>query len=359
MSKARIARITTRLLRLPLRSTLKWGRASELDELEHVLVRVEADGGAVGIAEAPVRPTIYGETVASITGIIEHYLAPRLLGLPVTAGDAVAAALASVANNHTARGSLDIAIQEAAAVAAGSTLLAVAVGPNRHLRVSYILGITSLKEALAEVRAVIERGVTVFKVKVGRDSKQDARLLGALQHEFGGSEVMIYADANQLFVPEDAIGRLEQLAHLGIHYVEEPLPIELISARHALRRANVLPIIADDSCFTLAELKRELELDTFDILNIKPARTGFTTSRRMLELARSAGKGVMVGSQASSGLGTVHAAIFASHSGVTHPSELSFPLKLHEDSITPPLSFHRGVLAVSRLAACKLRSSWE
>ncbi|MEZ4612911.1 MAG: hypothetical protein R2838_22155 [Caldilineaceae bacterium] len=42
--------------------------------------------------------------------------------------------------------------------------------------------------------------------------------------------------------------------------------------RVALRGA-VLPVIADDSCFTVLDLRRELALDTFDILNIKTART--------------------------------------------------------------------------------------
>lgn len=127
-----------------------------------------------------------------------------------------------------------------------------------------------------------------------------------------------------------------------------------LKARAALKRAQILPLIADDSCFTLSDLARELDFDTFDILNIKTARTGFTVSERMLGLARNADKGVMVGSQASAGLGTLHAAIFSSKEGVTHPCELSFPLKLGRDILNEPLRFEAGYINVAGLAGLGL-----
>jgi L-alanine-DL-glutamate epimerase-like enolase superfamily enzyme len=171
-----------------------------------------------------------------------------------------------------------------------------------------------------------------------------------LQETFTGEDVILYADANEGLNPDTAAKDLERLAKLGIAYVEEPLPAHLIKARAALKRENILPIIADDSCFSLNDLERELDFDTFDILNIKTARTGFTESSKMLGLATNANKGVMIGSQASSGLGTVHAAIFASKAGVSHPSELGFPLKLEQDSISPSPVFSGGYL---KLEDCK------
>ena len=62
----------------------------------------------------------------------------------------------------------------------------------------------------------------------------------------------------------------------------------------------------------------------------------------------------MIGSQAGSDLATSHAALFASKEGVTHPSELSFPLKLYQDSISQKLQYRAGYLTVSQLAKIKL-----
>lgn len=63
-------------------------------------------------------------------------------------------------------------------------------------------------------------------------------------------------------------------------WVEEPLPVHLIRERAELKRLAVLPIIADDSTFTLRDLDRELAFDTFDFLNVKPARTGYGEASR-------------------------------------------------------------------------------
>jgi L-alanine-DL-glutamate epimerase-like enolase superfamily enzyme len=154
-----------------------------------------------------------------------------------------------------------------------------------------------------------------------------------------------------------AAAQLEYLAELGLHYCEEPLPVEQIAARASLRAGQHLPLIADDSTFTLRDLQRELAFNTFDILNIKTARTGFTESATMLSLARRAGKGVMVGSQASAGLGTLHAALFAVLPGIDYPSELSFPLKLRADILNRPLPIINGYLTVEDLMATHLDTS--
>ena len=80
----KITEIQTITFRLPMAGPLSWGKASRLDEVEHVLVRLVTDTGHVGLAEAPPRPTIYGETPESIQAIIQSHLAPRLAGLDIT-----------------------------------------------------------------------------------------------------------------------------------------------------------------------------------------------------------------------------------------------------------------------------------
>ncbi|HHO58375.1 MAG TPA: enolase, partial [Oceanithermus profundus] len=83
---------------------------------------------------------------------------------------------------------------------------------------------------------------------------------------------------------------------------------------------------ADDSAFTPRDLERELEQDTFDVLNVKPARSGFAPGLAMLDRARTAGKEAMIGSQAMSSFGAARAAALAFHPAATRPSELAFHL---------------------------------
>jgi len=350
----RIARIGFAPLSLPMAGALRWGAGSELRALEHLLVGVELEGGALGVAEAPVRPTIYGETREGMEAALRHHLEPRLRGLDAEDAPALCRALDALPFNHAVKGALDLALAEAHAASLGSSLARRSAGPQRRPRVSFILGIAELDAMLEEAHAVVEAGVRVLKVKVGRDPEHDARVLGALRHALGEG-VLLYADANETLDEADAPRILERLAALGVAYVEEPLPVHRLAARRRLRAAGILPLIADDSAFTPAELERELEADTFDILNIKPARSGWHDTLRMLAMARDAGKGVMIGSQASSGLGTLHSAVAASQEGVSHPSELSFPLKLQRDSLDRSLPLADGVLDLERLLGARLR----
>ena len=354
MNRPTIEKIETTPFRLPLLGTLKWGKHSALNEVCHVLVRVWLSDGSSGVAEAPPRPTIYGETVQSIVSVIEAELGPRIVGC---AGDTaqIWQRLDEVKSNHTAKAAIDMALHHALVQSSSGTILELLGHPQasaRSIKVSYILGIGDRDEMLAEAARVFAAGVRVFKVKVGRNWDEDLARIGELQTTFGPALTM-YADANECFLADDAAAKLSQLAEHGLLYCEEPLPIEQIAARSALRSGEHLPIIADDSTFTVRDLTRELAFDTFDILNIKPARTGYTASLQMLDVLADAEdhsdalrKGVMIGSQASARLGTARAATIAAMPAVQHPSELSFFLKLGEDIVADPLRIEDGLISI-------------
>jgi L-alanine-DL-glutamate epimerase-like enolase superfamily enzyme len=345
-----IAAITTTVFRLPLAGELRWGKSSQLAEARHVLVEVALSDGSSGVAEAPPRPTIYGETEHTITAVIDRELAPRLIGQP--AGQ-IGGILANLKNNPTAKGAIDMAVHDALAQGQGLNLAQYLGCTQERLPVSFILGIGDRDSVLAEAERVVAAGVRVLKVKVGREWEEDLARIRDLQAMFG-DDVQLYADANECLEPHDAAPKLAQLAELGLLYCEEPLPVELIRERAALRAGNCLPVIADDSAFTERDLTRELALDTFDILNIKTPRTGYSESLRMLARARVAGKGVMIGSQAGSTIGVARAAIFAALPGIEHPSELSFFLKLKQEIVAEPLALQDGCLALADALAVRI-----
>ncbi len=321
---ASIRRISARPFRLPLRASLRWGASSELVALEHLLLEVELSDGAVGRAEVPPRPTIYGETLGTALAALD-YLTPRLLGLDAEDSEAVHKVLQQFPNHLTVKGGLDIALWEAWAHSEGQSLWQVLEPKQQRVRVSYILGIADEAEMLTDARVAHAAGVRVFKMKVGRDLEGDLARVAALRRHF--PDAALYADANETLHPEDAEHYLRLWAEAGLLYVEEPLPIAEVLARKRLRQAGILPLIADDSAFTLRDLWRELQLNTFDVLNIKPARSGYTQSLAMLALARSEGKQAMVGSQALSSFGAYQSALLAFQEGVSEPCELAFHLK--------------------------------
>ncbi len=336
----KITRISTTPYTVPLKATLSWGSQHELPRLDHVLVRADLSDGAVGIAEATPRPSIYGETRASIEAIIETQLAPLLAEQTVEDFEAVAALngrIAHIKNNNTAKGALDIALHQALANSRGESL-GVYLGASRsRIRLSAIVSAGPPEAVLADVAAAYRAGLRVFKVKIGRDIATETETLARLIEVYPAGQ--FYVDANETLGSVAAADILDGLFELGVMYCEEALPVRRLRQRRELRRDCKMPLIADDSAFTLADLEREIEFDTFDILNIKTARTGFSGSRRMLERAAEAGKDVMVGSQASSLLGCAQAALFAGQAAVNCPSECSFYLKTEADlSLAPSIA---------------------
>ena len=239
MSAPTVARLEGIPFRLPLTSALAWGAHSALSAAEHVLVRVTLSDGTVGQAEATPRPTIYGETTASVLGILAH-LEAGLRGLAITDEVSLNRVRNSVVNNHTARGALDMALHDARARAQGVTLFDTLLGPNTRVRPSFILGIAAPEEMLAEARRVVAAGVRCLKVKVGREHERDLRVIRELRAEFG-PDVLLYADSNETLTPQSAPAALDAMREAGLMYVEEPLPARNLRARAALPAAIAGP----------------------------------------------------------------------------------------------------------------------
>lgn len=347
-----IQQIRTQPYNLPLKSALSWGQGHQLAVLDHVLVCVTLSDGATGVAEATPRPTIYGETAESIRAIIERELQPRLMGQPADSLadlDRADARLALVKNNNTAKGAVNMALWSAFARSQGESLAQLLGADREQVRLSFILGTGSLREVLDEVQAIFAQGVRVLKVKVGKDPIGELELVQHIRQLYG-EKIDMYVDANECLTLEDGLDFLIQLCDMGALYCEEALPVRQLEQRRTFRQRSSLPVIGDDSCFTLADVERELAFDTFDIVNIKTARTGFSHSNAILQRARMAGKGVMVGSQASSLLGCLHAIIYAAQAGIEHPTEGSFFLKVQEEQ-AERLTITDGYVQVADAAA--------
>src|SRR6476620_6245806 len=124
ISALTIAAIETTAFHLPMYGALQWGKSSSFASVSHVAVRVLLSDGSEGWAEAPPRPTIYGETIHSIPAVIRDELAPRVVGLTAwnedTAEPGKLWAMAELQrlqsrlheskNNHTSKGAIDMAL---------------------------------------------------------------------------------------------------------------------------------------------------------------------------------------------------------------------------------------------------------
>ena len=335
----KLRKLWLRPFRIPLAGELRWGAGKQMTALEHGLIEAVLEDGSVGRGEVALRPTIYGETLRSAAGALE-WLEPQLGTVDLEEPEAVTRVLDRLPCNLATKAALEMALWEARAAARRVDPLDLLPKARERVRVSFIVGQGDVETTLQSAGYAYDRGVRVFKLKTAGLADDEPRIR-ALVTAFPDAE--IYVDANETLDPETAPETLARWRELGVTMVEEPLPIEMVRARSALSRQGFLPLIADDSAFTPRDLERELDLDSFDILNVKPARSGFAPSLKMLDRAQAAGKEAMIGSQAMSSFGAARAAAVAFHAAVTRPSELAFHL-LAAGSFAPFPPLHDGWL---------------
>lgn len=76
----------------------------------------------------------------------------------------------------------------------------------------------------AQVESKLAMGFRCIKLKIGAiDWEDELRLLRQIRSRFPSDSLQLRVDANGGFSPEDAMSKLEQLARLDIHSIEQPI----------------------------------------------------------------------------------------------------------------------------------------
>lgn len=102
-------------------------------------------------------------------------------------------------------------------------------------------GIDALADQIEQTRR--DRGVTTFKIKVGKDVESDVARCRALRERFG-SAIELLTDANQVFSVPQAIEWMKKLAEFDVRWIEEPLAPDLV-AGHRMVREELGPVGID------------------------------------------------------------------------------------------------------------------
>lgn len=330
---------------IPLLRPIKWARG-EIHTVDNVLIVVTLSDGTQGIAYAPPRPTIYGETQESIVAAALQLFAPRLAGINAFDLGAVWEVLDAIAWNPTVKSAIDMALHDAQAKAIGISCAQLLGGTLRALPVNWRLSLNDEKGMLAEASQQIERyGFRAFKVKCGIDPKKDVRVLTALR-KLVGDEVEISIDCNQGYSAQDLLETAPHFEALGIALVEEPIPARDSSGKRYCAERMRVPISGDDSCMTPDDVRDQLALGAIRSVVIKCARTGYTQSRQILALCRSHYTPAHNGTQADMHIGTASGAHFASTYKTRHAHEISSFLDAADHVAEQELAIRGGLLQV-------------
>ncbi|WP_066417691.1 dipeptide epimerase [Halorubrum aethiopicum] len=260
-------------------------------EAENLIVRVTDDAGATGVGgAAPARH--YGETADTVEAVL-----PGLLSVVEEVGDPHALTTIEsrmrevVQDNPAARCAVSIALHDLAAKRLGVPLYRLwGLDATATPDTSFTVGIDTTERIREKAADAADAGYPILKVKLGGD--RDREIVETVREAAPNATIRV--DANEAWTPRETVEKSEWLAELGVEFIEQPVPAEDPEGLKFAYERSALPIAADESCVTAADIPRIA--DRCDIANLKLMKTGgLLEARRAIATARSHGLEVMLG----------------------------------------------------------------
>jgi L-alanine-DL-glutamate epimerase-like enolase superfamily enzyme len=322
-------------LELRTREPFHIARPSDPHGRRNVWVRLQDEEGTEGWGEAAAT-AFYGDTAETVSAVLPRYASVLQEESDPFALERIEAAFPHVVNrNPSARAALSMALHDLVGKRLGQPIWRLwGLDPAAAPRSSFTLAMAGPEETREKARREAHR--PVLKIKVGRPD--DESRLRAIRDE--APDALLYVDANTAWTAKEALARMPMLEELGVAFVEQPLHPDDLDGLRFLRARARLPIIADESCRTSADIPRLL--GAVDGINIKLAKAGsMREAVRMVHTARSHGLTVMLGCMLQSTLGIAASVQLAP---LMDYLDLDGALLLRDDPFTGPGMNEDGTL---------------
>ncbi len=273
------------------------------DASTFTLVRVVTDEGVEGFGEVSATAAWSGEDAVTATHFVRDLLGPALVGKPLAPIDAHATEFDRVLRgNWFTKAGVSTALWDALGRTRGVTVAELLGGPYRR-EVPVKISLSGDDDELrVGYETAFALGFRSFKVKVGRDPDADVARL-ALARDLAGDDALLGADANGGWTLAVALETVPRLAESGIAFIEQPVhPDDLEGLRDV--RSLGIPLIADESVYSPADVGRIARLGAADIVSVYVGKS--SALERAVESARLAnelGMDVVIGANGEMGIG--------------------------------------------------------
>lgn len=292
-------KLTWETLELRTRHPFNIAREDKPMERTGVWVRLRDSDGVEGWGEAAPQ-AFYGETTETVTGVLP--LLSRVLeeageGDPFALERVEGALHHALAHNGSARVAISAALHDLVGKRLGVPVWKLwGLDPAAAPRSSFTIGIDTLDVMRQKVREAA--AYPILKIKVG--TPRDFEVLAMIREEAPGKTIRV--DANTAWTAKQAIAAIPILADFGVEFVEQPLPAHDLAGLKLVREASPLPIVADESVETAADVAKLAGV--VDGVNIKLTKCGsLREAVRIVHAARAHGMSVMLGCMLETTLG--------------------------------------------------------
>jgi O-succinylbenzoate synthase len=341
----RIDHVDLRIVRLPLLRPFQTS-TSRKDHLDHILVRVVADG-SVGWGEcaSPSDPYYCPETTETCWHILRDFLIPRVLGREWSTIDELVAFFGPIKGNRFARAGLETACWDALARSQGQPLHSMLGGTRSEILSGVSLGIEENVQTLLElVGAYLNEGYRRIKLKIAPG--WDVDVVRRVREGYPATALQV--DANSAYTLADT-PTLKQLDDFDLILIEQPLAHDDIIDHARLQAELKTSLCLDESIHSADDARKAIDLGACRVINIKVSRLGgLLEARRVHDFCFSRGVPVWCGGMHEFGIGRAANVAIASLPGFTLPGDVSGSDKYYsEDIVKPPIRAQRGAIELT------------
>ena len=290
---------TTKIVRLNLQHT--WTTTMSSSQYRDTLHATYSRDGITGHGEgAPI--VRYHEDAAGAQKAADSVRDLLLKSDPMQFGKIMAQVFERVKGEWAGKAAGDIALMDWVGQKLGVPLYTYfGLDPKDAPMTTFSIGIDTPE--ITKQKTLEAAEYPILKVKVGLAT--DEPTIEAVRSV---TKKPLRVDANEGWKDkEEAVRKINWLEKMGVEFIEQPLPAEMIEETRWIRSRVHIPVIADEACQRASDIPKLRE--AFDGVNVKLDKSGgMLEAYRMLQIAKALGMKTMLGCMISSSVSVTAAA---------------------------------------------------
>ncbi|WP_370175371.1 o-succinylbenzoate synthase [Leeuwenhoekiella palythoae] len=219
---------------------------------------------------------------------------------------------------------------------------------NSGIAINGLIWMGSPEYMQEQITEKLAAGFDCIKMKIGAiDFDAEIELLQGIRDRFPKEKITLRVDANGAFAPAEALQKLERLAALDLHSIEQPIKQQQEDAMAQLCATTPLPIALDEELigvFGYAKQKELLQKIKPQYIILKPSLVGgFRGCDMWIQLAEEQGIGWWITSALESNIGLNAIAQYTYTKSTSIPQGLGTGA-LYTNNVSSPLEIKHGEL---------------
>ncbi|MCJ8141003.1 enolase C-terminal domain-like protein [Falsirhodobacter halotolerans] len=270
-----IAALRVFLVESPIKMARQQGVGHIEGTVKRVLLELTSRDGITGWGEAAPWEVFTGTPEAAFAAL-DLYLRPIVMGWPLSNIRGLTQAMdRALVGHHEAKLAVEMAMFDILGKRCGLSVAELLGGRVRDsIPLSFSIADPDFDKDLERMHRMVPEGNRIYKVKTGvKPHAKDMAHLDAIRAAFG-TDVDIRLDYNQALSPFGAMQVLRDVEQFAPSFIEQPVPRDALTAMAEFRRKLDTPILADESCFDMGDLRRLIELKAADAISVKLMKVG-------------------------------------------------------------------------------------